>query len=147
MGRLKAALFVMLLAVASATGCGYEQLSHFTRPRTSTLQLTRFFVAVHANDDWNVGRMIANRLTAQGKRVSEGAIEERPDDAEVVVTYEDRRMWDITMYMLSLKVDFRDAHTNELLATAHSFRTSLYRRTPENVVNEVITAAFTPGTR
>lgn len=148
MGRLKVALTGLLVAtVACAAGCGYEQRSYFVRPATSVLAFTRFFVTEHPADDWHVGQMIAQRLAAQGKEVSEGPLEEKPDDAQIIVTYEDRWMWDITMYMLSLKVDFRDARTNELLATAQSFRTSLYRRAPETVVDEVVSAAFTAGPR
>ena len=141
------AIFVVFLVVTCAAGCGYHEMSNFVRPNDNVLESERFFVAVHPYDDWKIGNMIAKRLTVQGKRVSEGPIEEQPEDAQVVVTYEDRWMWDIAMYMLSLKVDFRDARTNELLATAYSYRTSLYRKPPHNVVNEVITAAFAPRTR
>jgi len=145
--RLPVEILVVPFALTVAAGCGYHEMSSFVRPNANALEAKRFFVAVHPDDDWKIGTMIANRLTVQGKRVSEGPIEERPEDAQVVVTYEDRWMWDITMYMLSLRVDFRDVHTYELLATAYSYRTSLYRKPPHSVVNEVITAAFAPRSR
>jgi hypothetical protein len=51
-------------------------------------------------------------------------------------------MWDITMYMLELNVEIRDPRTDYILATGKSSRTSLARKSPEEMVEEVIGEIF-----
>jgi hypothetical protein len=48
-------------------------------------------------------------------------------------------MWDITMYMIELTIDFRDPKTSFPLATGTSMHTSLTRKSPEEMVEEVLT--------
>jgi hypothetical protein len=47
-------------------------------------------------------------------------------------------MWDITMYMLELTINFRDPKNNFPLASGNSFHTSLTRKSPEEMVDEVL---------
>ena len=63
---------------------------------------------------------------------------DRTQDADILVTYVDRWHWDITMYMLDLRVEVRDPATDYILATSHSTRTSLSRTSPEKMVQEVV---------
>jgi hypothetical protein len=51
-------------------------------------------------------------------------------------------MWDITLYLLELTVTFRDANTGYPLAVGNSYHTSLTRKSPEEMVDEVITNIF-----
>ena len=51
-------------------------------------------------------------------------------------------MWDITMYMLELNIEIRHPRTDYVLATGRSFRTSLARKSPEEMVEEVIGEIF-----
>lgn len=133
-------VFVMLLAAATLSSCGFSQQTHFVRTDRPVGDRESFFVVIHPGDSWHIGRMIGDRLRRDGFEVAEG--ETPPAEAQVLVTYEDRWVWDITMYMLSLKVEFRDAATNQLLASSQSFRTSLRRRTPPTIVDEVLGSVF-----
>ena len=56
-----------------------------------------------------------------------------------VVTYVDRWMWDITLYLLELTVTFRDAANGFPLVVGNSYHTSLTRKSPEEMVDEVVT--------
>ena len=58
--------------------------------------------------------------------------------ADAVVTYVDRWMWDMTMYMLELTVVVREPKSDFPLATGNSFHTSLTRKSPKEMVDEVI---------
>ena len=58
-----------------------------------------------------------------------------PQDA--VVTYIDKWMWDITMYMIELTVTVRDSK-NFPMATGNSLHTSLTRNSPPEMVDEVV---------
>ena len=104
-----------------------------------------YYVARHERDKSNVAGMIAEDLRRRGLEAEFGPERSALREEKVVVTYEDRWAWDITTYMLSLKVDFRDAKTDELLASVQSYRPSLQRRSPEEMVREVLAEIF--GTR
>lgn len=59
-----------------------------------------------------------------------------------VITYVDRWVWDITLYLLELTVTLRDAATNFPQAVGNSYHTSLTRKSPEEMVEEVMTNIF-----
>jgi hypothetical protein len=52
-------------------------------------------------------------------------------------------MWDITMYMIQLDVQFRKPQNDMPLATGSSRRTSLVRKSPSEMVKEVLDVIFT----
>ena len=81
--------------------------------------------------------LIADKLRSKGIVVTTGT-EPPPSDVDAVVTYIDRWMWDITMYMLELTITIRDPKTDFPLATGNSFHTSLTRLSPQEMVNEVV---------
>jgi hypothetical protein len=47
-------------------------------------------------------------------------------------------MWDITMYMLELRVTLRNPDSGFPIAVGNSFHTSLTRKSPEEMVDEVV---------
>ena len=63
-------------------------------------------------------------------------------EVDGVVTYQDRWMWDITMYMIRLNVQVRDGKSGAILANAEAMRPSLQRKSPEGMVEEVLGALF-----
>lgn len=146
-GWRERALAWVWVALVSVAGCGHAQQAHFVSPEARLDPSAQFYVVGHEGDDWQVGHMIARWLEGRGLRVREGPREDLPADADVMVLYEDHWMWDMTMYMLSLKVDLRDARTNVLLASGQSYRTSLYRKSPEEVVGEVLSGVVPSGIR
>lgn len=137
--RTLAAIWIAALLVI-ASGCGYAQQSHFVRPDVSLGGYERFYVVQHENEDWGIADFIVKHLEAAGLVATAGAQSQVSDDAQVVVTYQDQYMWDLTMYMLTFKVDFRDARTEVLLASAQTYRTSTKRKDPETMVGEAVAA-------
>lgn len=65
-----------------------------------------------------------------------------PEDIDVIVTYKDKWMWDITMYMIELTISFREPGTDYPLAEGNSYRTSLTRKPPDEMVDEILTNVF-----
>jgi len=61
---------------------------------------------------------------------------------DAVVTYQDRWMWDITMYMLKLDVQVHDGNSGAVIASAQAVRPSLQRKSPEGMVQEVLGEIF-----
>ena len=68
-----------------------------------------------------------------------------PSGVDANVTYQDRWHWDITMYMLQLDLQFRDGQTHMILATGQTMHTSLGRKTPQEMVEEVLTEILKEG--
>jgi hypothetical protein len=86
--------------------------------------------------------LIANELNKLGFEASTGLDVDTPKDVDAVVTYEDKWMWDMTMYMIGLKIYVREPWTDRLLAVGHSYHTSLTRKSPPEMVAEVLTNIF-----
>ncbi len=84
----------------------------------------------------NTDVLIVEKLRSKGYDVTTG--DKPASNVDALVTYVDKWMWDITMYMLELTVTIRDPKTSYPLASGNSFHTSLTRLSPEEMVNEVI---------
>jgi hypothetical protein len=65
-----------------------------------------------------------------------------PAEVDATLTYQDKWMWDITMYMIQLTVQLREPKTDIALATAKSYRPSLQRKNPAGMAEEVLTQLF-----
>ena len=55
-----------------------------------------------------------------------------------MLSYQARWQWDLTMYLLDLRVTLRNPTTNALLGTASSYHTSMTRKSTEEMVVEVL---------
>jgi hypothetical protein len=93
-------------------------------------------------DKRGIEKLISDRLNVMGYKATAGEKTAVPDDAEAIVTYQDKWMWDITMYMIELNVQVRQPKTDIAMATGHSLRTSLARKSPPEMVEEVLTDLF-----
>ena len=88
-------------------------------------------------DKGGTNELIAEKLRTKGVAVTTGEAA-APSNVDAVVTYVDKWMWDITMYMLELTIVIRDPKNDFPLATGNSFHTSLTRLSPKEMVNEVV---------
>ncbi len=93
-------------------------------------------------DERRVDNMIVAELRERGINAVSVESGQAPADADVVVTYQDKWMWDMTMYMIELRMQFREAEQGGVLATGQSTRTSLVRKSPEGMVEEVLNEIF-----
>jgi len=87
-------------------------------------------------EDGSTKRLIADRLRASGFTVT--ADPEAMGQPDAVVTYVDKWMWDLTMYMIELTITLRDPKTDAMLATGNSYHTSLTRKSQQEMVDEVV---------
>lgn len=93
-------------------------------------------------DGRGVEKKIAAGLQLRGVKTTIGSQAQLPASAKTYVTYHDKWMWDMTMYMLQLNIKVYDAKTNQLLASAMSERTSMVRKTEEGMVDEVLNMIY-----
>lgn len=133
-----------LLLMFSACKTTIPVVSSEVLPDSSLARLETIYLVKHDNDR-DLNKRIADGLTARGMRPVLGGEGDVPAGADALLVYEDRWVWDLTNYLLLLKIDLRDPETNVLLATGSSNRVSLNRAPPERVVTEVLDAIFEGG--
>jgi len=108
-------------------------------------KLKSFYVVRHEGDGRGINELIRDAVATRGVTATTGPESARPTTVDTIVTYEDRWMWDITMYMLSLNISFRDGTNNALLASGQSYRPSLQRIEPREMIKEVLDEIFKTG--
>ncbi len=132
---LKLAAVVGLISTL-LSGCAVNRATGSVDPSANLSSIKTMYVKKLADDD-NTYALIADKLRTKGVAVTTGT-DVAPGSVDAVVTYVDKWMWDITMYMLELTVTIRDPKTDFPLATGNSFHTSLTRLSPKEMVNEVV---------
>jgi hypothetical protein len=136
--RSRTAIVLLCLALlACATALQTDPIS--SELRDSSLQ---YFVENHGNDPKGIDRMIAQELRSHGLQVSNGPARARPTAFDVLVVYEDRWQWDMSNYLLFLRIDLRDPETNVLLETGSSYQSSMARKPEREVVTQILDAMF-----
>lgn len=136
-------LAVIGLIATLTSGCAVNRATANVDPSVNLSALKTMYVKqVPADDSTHV--LIADKLRSKGVTVTTGT-ENPPAGVDAVVTYIDKWMWDITMYMLELTIVIREPKTDFPLATGNSYHTSLTRLSPKEMVNEVIENIYKGG--
>jgi hypothetical protein len=135
---VSALLLVMLIMVS---GCVSNQ-NGAVMPGADIASIKKYYVVHLPADSRGVNKLIADNLVARGYEATTGEAVNVPADTQALVTYQDKWMWDITMYMLKLDVQFRKPQNDMPLATGTSTRTSLVRKSSEEMVKEVLDQIF-----
>jgi hypothetical protein len=111
-------------------------------PGVDLSRLKTFYVQRLPADERGIEQLIAKELVKTGYVSSFGSAEIPSSPVDAIVTYQDKWMWDITMYMLQLSIQIRDGKDRMVLATGQSLRPSLVRKSPEGMVEEVLGEIF-----
>ena len=104
--------------------------------------LKTFYVARLPADERGIEKLISNRLTVMGYQCTSGDAQTPVSPVDAIVTYQDRWMWDITMYMIKLDIQIHDGKTGAILANGEVMRPSLQRKSPEGMVEETLGVVF-----
>lgn len=135
-----AAIFLLLAFSVSSAGCVNRATASLS-PGAELGKIKTFYLIPQPEDKDNYLLIKAN-LEKRGYIVTTGPEMTPPYKADMVVTYVDKWMWDITMYMLELTITLRDPTNNYPVAVGNSMHTSLTRKSPEEMVDEVLTNIF-----
>jgi hypothetical protein len=136
-------LLPLVLAVIGLTlqsGCATAE--SVRAPGVDLSSLKTFYVQKLPADGRGIERLISDRLGLMGFKSSYGESDSPPKPVDAIITYQDKWMWDITMYMIQLDVQVRNGETRVVLANGRSFRPSLQRSSPEGMVEEVLQNIF-----
>jgi hypothetical protein len=132
----------LLLAILVLTGCSKAILRSDSDPNTNLGLLKTFYVRKFSEDNRGLEKIIAKTLNGYGFQATDGTGAIPPTPVDALVTYKDRWMWDITMYMLEINIELRNPDTNFMFASGNSYRTSLVRKSPEEMIDEVLRSIF-----
>jgi hypothetical protein len=130
----------LLGLLTSTSGCANHATASLT-PGADLSKIKSFYLIPGAEDKDNY-LLIKDNLEKRGYTVTTGPEMLPPYKFDAVVTYVDKWMWDITMYMIELTITFRDPINNFPLAVGNSLHSSLTRKSPEEMVDEVLTNIF-----
>jgi len=133
-------LFAVIL-LAGLSGCASSQNATVS-PGADLGAVKSYYVLHLPKDDRGINKLICDDLNGRGCKASTGEAGSAPPDAQAVVTYQDKWMWDMTMYMLKLDLQIRDPKTDVALASGEVMHTSLVRKSPPEMVKEVIDQIF-----
>jgi len=124
------------------SGCAVNRATASLTPGSDLSGFKHYYVVTQPNDKNGVDKLIKDRLNKMGYAATVGPEQSLPYKADAIVTYTDKWMWDITMYMLELTITLRNPTNNFPVASGNSYHTSLTRKSPEDMVDEVLTNIF-----
>jgi hypothetical protein len=127
-------LLVLCLVVLSSCATKSATVS----PGVDLSKIKTIYVIKLPADERGVNGIIAEQLQAMGYQATTGNETEIPQDVDATLTYQDRWMWDITMYMIELNIQLRDPQAGFLLAEGESYRPSKQRTSPAEMALEVL---------
>ena len=133
---------LVICALLVVQGCSVNRATATLAPGADLSGIRKVYVVKEAGDDNSVDELMKTQLTRMGYTATNGPELPLPYKADAVLTYVDKWMWDLSMYMLELTVHVRNPETNASLAVGNSYHTSLSRKTPEAMVEEVLTNIF-----
>ena len=128
-----AAVFLVLLQ-----GCATNRESASVAADADITSLKTIFVIRSVEDDRGVYITIAEQLRKLGYSVSTGPATPVPANTDAVLSYQAKWQWDLTMYLLELRVTLRNPTTDTLLGAATSYHTSATRKSTDEMVSEVL---------
>lgn len=129
-------LLLTIVLGFSLVACANQQ-SVVVNPGTNMDSFKTVYVVRQPKDKEMINTIIAENLRKRGVNATAGN-GPAPTNVDAVITYIDRWMWDITMYLLQLTVIVQDPKTERPLATATSLHGSLTRLTPTEMVDETL---------
>ena len=140
--NIKRLLFAVMVVAASVatSGCAVNRATASVDKGADLGSLKRMHVVKVKEDERGVEKLIATRLGEMGFVATTGP--EKRTDVDANVTYIDKWYWDITMYMIELTIAVRDPKSDFPLATGNSLHTSLTRKSPKEMVEEVTANIF-----
>jgi hypothetical protein len=133
--------FPLALSLLLSAGCA-TRLDSSVAPGINLNEIKTIFVKKLPADGRGVEKLIAQELSRMGFQAVHGPVMPTNYTFDAIVEYQDKWMWDITMYMIELRVQVLDPNSRFKMASGQSYRTSLARKSPPEMVKEVLTEVF-----
>ncbi len=144
---MKFAAPLVLLLACLLSGC--TSYSARTTPGADLGERQRFFVRSNLNDSHAIDRHIAAALTSRGRSAEVGPLTMMPADAQVVVEYEDKWVWDFGEHLVAMNITMKEPKSGKPLgSTFFTARMSMIRdpsAVVARMVDELLKARTTPA--
>lgn len=136
------AAVLMVLSLGACVGNTSGQLS---LPREQA-EASTYFVQRHAKDTRDLATVIADSMRTRGFKATAGTESNRPADTAFVVTYVDKWIWDMRMYLADLRIEVRDAKDQSIVGFGQSSQSSLKAmgQTHADIVETALDQLFPP---
>jgi hypothetical protein len=131
-------LLLVVVALGTMGGCATNRATASLMPGADLSKVKTMYVVKAPEDGRGIDELIKTNLQKRGYQVTGGPALKPPYTTDAVVTYIDKWYWDITMYLLQLTITVRDP-SEFPLASGNSLHTSLTRKSPPEMVDEVVT--------
>lgn len=148
LGRLAPILLFICLFLLTS-GCAINRATAIVTSGTDLSRVKSFYIVeVQGDKDtWNIYKLIEKNLAKRGFTVATESAHckccvQSSHKSDVILTYNDKWVWDMSMYMIQLTITFNDSTNNLIMARGYSYHTSLTRKSPEEMVDEVLTNIF-----
>jgi hypothetical protein len=69
----------------------------------------------------------------------------RPDDTELIVSYQGQWEWDFRLYLIQLSITARSAKDDQQLASTQIVHPGVTSKSPQSMVHEVLLPLFGPA--
>jgi hypothetical protein len=127
-------------------GCVGNATGQLSLPKEQ-VRASSYFVQRHDRDSRDLAATIAQAMRARGLNATSGTAPDKPADVAYVLTYTDKWMWDMRMYLHDLRIDLRDNRDQSIVGYGQSMQSSLKAmgQTHEDVVNRALDSLFTAG--
>jgi len=136
---MKVIKYILVLgALFTIAGCSTRLDATMSPEKSLNKDFGNVYVAHFSPDKRNLNYIIADKLTLLGYPAMPLDGNETPENADMIITYIDNWQWDMTNYLIKIKIDFREADNKQLIITGESFRTSLARKPPEFMIQEAL---------
>jgi hypothetical protein len=127
---------LLILCLIAIAGCASITAYHL--PDRDSKNLGYIYVVHFSSDKRHLERIIADQLISMDYRATCGEEKDIPAEANILVNYIDHWQWDITNYLIELKIEFRTKQDKTWIASGTSNRPSFARRSPEAMVEEIL---------
>jgi len=121
---------------------GCTKITSNVSPDVSINEYKNFYVVPSFDDRRGVGEAISDDLKSRGFNVEVGPDIQIPDTADIVVTYEDKWVWDKEYYLSDLVISFKDPNSASIIASGESHPPSLDRTPVDEMVREILDPIF-----
>lgn len=138
------AIAVLQALALLACGCASVSTAPVSRAKLQKIQFIR--IEPLPNDQHGMDKLIAADLKSRGFDVEIGTSQAGGRRPDAILCYQDKWMWDLSMYLLCLDVQLRSAKTRVIVAQGQSFQPSLERKPPEFVVHRLLDDVIGPRT-
>lgn len=136
------ATLLVIFAFGSMVGCAHDRATASLTPGTDISKAKSFYVVKDSEDGRRLDELIKSNLVKRGYQATNGPAMKLPYKSDAVLTYVDKWFWDITMVMSELTITLRNPNSGFPMAVGNFLQTSLNRKSPEEVIDVVLTSIF-----